>query len=232
MEALILLDTTELLRVMPRKLHAAWAELCGTKARMPPTVADELAPYFGRPGSFSADNRDTQIVGEPSTTVRRFSLGCSDLLERAPSFLPRYRARPPREAFCQMTTLAGPAVQSSFPMSGARHLPQAVALAPYSLPRNIRPQRESLRRRCSSGNGTSTQRPNPRQTPPLPGRGRLLSCTSCRSRLRVRRPAAPDPFALDPALQARQTFSETGHGRRQPPVQFAHLQRQRVNLTP
>ena len=29
---------------MPRKLHAAWAELCGTKARMPPTVADELAP--------------------------------------------------------------------------------------------------------------------------------------------------------------------------------------------
>ena len=44
MEALILLDTTELLRVMPRKLHAAWAELCGTKARMPPTVADELAP--------------------------------------------------------------------------------------------------------------------------------------------------------------------------------------------
>ena len=44
MEALILLDTTELLRVMPRKLHAAWAELCGTKARMPPTVAAELAP--------------------------------------------------------------------------------------------------------------------------------------------------------------------------------------------
>ena len=44
MEELILLDTTELLRVMPRKLHAAWAELCGTKARMPPAVADELAP--------------------------------------------------------------------------------------------------------------------------------------------------------------------------------------------
>ena len=30
MEDLILLDTTELLRVMPRKLHAAWAELSGT----------------------------------------------------------------------------------------------------------------------------------------------------------------------------------------------------------
>ena len=44
MEDLILLDTTELLRVLPRKLHAAWAELSGTKARMPPAVADELAP--------------------------------------------------------------------------------------------------------------------------------------------------------------------------------------------
>ena len=44
MEELILLDTTELLRVMPRKLHAAWAELSGTKVRMPPAVADELAP--------------------------------------------------------------------------------------------------------------------------------------------------------------------------------------------
>ena len=29
---------------MPRKLHAAWAELCGTRARMRPAVADELAP--------------------------------------------------------------------------------------------------------------------------------------------------------------------------------------------
>ena len=44
MEALILLDTTELLCVMPRKLHAGWAELCGTKVRMPPPVAEELAP--------------------------------------------------------------------------------------------------------------------------------------------------------------------------------------------
>lgn len=44
MEDLILLDTTELLRVMLRKLHAAWAELSGTKSRMPPAVADELAP--------------------------------------------------------------------------------------------------------------------------------------------------------------------------------------------
>ncbi|MCY4075415.1 MAG: hypothetical protein OXH04_08315 [Acidobacteria bacterium] len=41
---LILLDTTELLRVMPRKLHAAWAELSGTRTRMSPAVADELAP--------------------------------------------------------------------------------------------------------------------------------------------------------------------------------------------
>ena len=44
MEDLILLDTTELLRVMPRKLHAAWAELSGTKTRMSPAVAGELAP--------------------------------------------------------------------------------------------------------------------------------------------------------------------------------------------
>ena len=44
MEGLILLDTTELLRVMPRKLHAAWAELAGGKALVPPTVANELAP--------------------------------------------------------------------------------------------------------------------------------------------------------------------------------------------
>lgn len=29
---------------MPRKLHAAWAELSGSKARVPPTVAGELGP--------------------------------------------------------------------------------------------------------------------------------------------------------------------------------------------
>lgn len=44
MEHLILLDTSELLRPMPRKLHAAWAEIHGRKAAMPPTVAAELAP--------------------------------------------------------------------------------------------------------------------------------------------------------------------------------------------
>ena len=44
MEPLILLDTSELVRPVTRKLHAAWAELGGTKAAVPPTVALELAP--------------------------------------------------------------------------------------------------------------------------------------------------------------------------------------------
>jgi hypothetical protein len=43
-ESLILVDTTEVLRPGPRKLHAAWAELDGRKLLMPPTVATELAP--------------------------------------------------------------------------------------------------------------------------------------------------------------------------------------------
>ena len=50
MGPLILLDTSELLRPMPRKLHAAWAEVHGRKAAMPPTVALELAP-LAIPGS-------------------------------------------------------------------------------------------------------------------------------------------------------------------------------------
>ena len=45
MGRLILLDTSELLRAMPRKLHAAWAEVEGRKATMSPTVGLELAPH-------------------------------------------------------------------------------------------------------------------------------------------------------------------------------------------
>ena len=45
MGRLILLDTSELLRPLPRKLHAAWAEIDGRKAAMPPTVGLELAPH-------------------------------------------------------------------------------------------------------------------------------------------------------------------------------------------
>ena len=41
---LILPDTSELLQPLPRKLHAAWAELNGRKVKLPPTVAVELAP--------------------------------------------------------------------------------------------------------------------------------------------------------------------------------------------
>ena len=45
MGRLILLDTSELLRPLPRKLHAAWAEIDGRKATMSPTVGLELAPH-------------------------------------------------------------------------------------------------------------------------------------------------------------------------------------------
>ena len=41
---LILLDTNELMQPLPRKLHAAWAELHGRKLNIPPTVGVELAP--------------------------------------------------------------------------------------------------------------------------------------------------------------------------------------------
>ena len=44
MESLILVDTTEVLRPWPRKLHAALAEIAGRKVLVPPTVATELAP--------------------------------------------------------------------------------------------------------------------------------------------------------------------------------------------
>ena len=37
-----LLDTSELLRPLPRKLHTAWAEIHGRKTAMSPTVAQEL----------------------------------------------------------------------------------------------------------------------------------------------------------------------------------------------
>ena len=42
MATLTLLDTSELLRPMPRKLHAAWAELHDRKAAMSPRVTHEL----------------------------------------------------------------------------------------------------------------------------------------------------------------------------------------------
>ena len=45
MGRLILLDTSESLRPLPRKLHAAWAEIDGRKATVPPTVGLELAPH-------------------------------------------------------------------------------------------------------------------------------------------------------------------------------------------
>ena len=43
MEGLILYDTSELLRPMPRVLHAALMEVCGNKVRVSPKVAQELA---------------------------------------------------------------------------------------------------------------------------------------------------------------------------------------------
>ena len=42
MEPLILVDTTEVLRPWPRKLHAALAELENQKVLVPPSVAIEL----------------------------------------------------------------------------------------------------------------------------------------------------------------------------------------------
>lgn len=50
MESLILVDTTEVLRPWPRKLHAALAEIAGRKVLVPPTVATELAPLVAPEG--------------------------------------------------------------------------------------------------------------------------------------------------------------------------------------
>ena len=50
MESLMLVDTTEVLRPWPRKLHAALAEIAGRKVLVPPTVATELAPLVAPEG--------------------------------------------------------------------------------------------------------------------------------------------------------------------------------------
>ena len=68
-QTLILFDTNELLQPLPRKLHAAWAELDGRKVNMTPTVAVELAPRGYPPDDFR--NR--------SAAEERLELDTSDL---------------------------------------------------------------------------------------------------------------------------------------------------------
>ncbi len=69
MEPLILLDTSELIRPVPRKLHAAWAELSGGKAAVPPTVALELAPQAVPPEAVDGKSLAERMLREQEKTA-------------------------------------------------------------------------------------------------------------------------------------------------------------------
>ena len=69
MEPLILLDTSELVRPVPRKLHAAWAELGGGKAAVPPTVAVELAPQAVPPEAVDGKSLAERMLREQEKTA-------------------------------------------------------------------------------------------------------------------------------------------------------------------
>ena len=79
MAQLIVFDTTEVLRVWPRKLHAALAELEGTAITVPPTVGVELAPMASPEGIAEGDTEaerrargDEQQIGkERMNQIRR-----------------------------------------------------------------------------------------------------------------------------------------------------------------
>ena len=69
MEPLILLDTSELVRPVTRKLHAAWAELGGGKAAVPPTVAVELAPQASAPDAVDGKSLAERMLREQEETA-------------------------------------------------------------------------------------------------------------------------------------------------------------------
>ena len=62
MAGLIVFDTTEVLRVWPRKLHAALAELEKTVVAVPPTVGVELAPMVSPEGIAEGETEAEQRV--------------------------------------------------------------------------------------------------------------------------------------------------------------------------
>ena len=69
--ALRLLDTSELLRPLPRKLHTAWAEIHGRKTAMSPTVAQELAPEGRRTRAFDGVSAAERMLRQNDGTLTR-----------------------------------------------------------------------------------------------------------------------------------------------------------------
>ena len=66
-----LLDTSELLRPLPRKLHTAWAEIHERKAAMSPTVAQELAPEGRRTSAFDGVSAAERMLRQNDGTLTR-----------------------------------------------------------------------------------------------------------------------------------------------------------------
>ena len=66
-----LLDTSELLRPLPRKLHTAWAEIHERKTAMSPTVAQELAPEGRRTSAFDGVSAAERMLRQNDGTLTR-----------------------------------------------------------------------------------------------------------------------------------------------------------------
>ena len=73
MARLILVDTTEVIRVWPRKLHAALAELDGKTVNMSENVGVELAPLVGSRGISRGESEAERLTKEldPDKQARR-----------------------------------------------------------------------------------------------------------------------------------------------------------------
>ncbi|MCY4508457.1 MAG: hypothetical protein OXG35_16105 [Acidobacteria bacterium] len=66
-----LLDTSELLRPLPRRLHTAWAEIHERKTAMSPTVAQELAPEGRRTRAFDGVSAAERMLRQNDGTLTR-----------------------------------------------------------------------------------------------------------------------------------------------------------------
>ena len=66
-----LLDTSELLRPLPRKLHTAWAEIHERKTAMSPTVAQEFAPEGRRTRAFDGVSAAERMLRQNDGTLTR-----------------------------------------------------------------------------------------------------------------------------------------------------------------
>ena len=73
MARLILVDTTEVIRVWPRKLHAALAELDGKSVNMSESVGAELAPLVGSSGVSRGESEAERLTKDldPDKQARR-----------------------------------------------------------------------------------------------------------------------------------------------------------------